>query len=65
MNLPEMMFYAEVESRQMKIQAAAAAIRQLPKDASTDDILTTLTENGISIKDLTKQEFNQLLKRIS
>ncbi len=65
MNLPEMMFYAEVESRQMKIQAAASAIRQLPKDASTDDILTTLTENGISIKDLTKQEFNQLLKRIS
>ena len=65
MNLLEMMFYAEVESRQMKIQAAAAAIKKLPKNASTEDILTTLTENGISINDLTKQEFNQLLREIS
>lgn len=65
MDLLEMMFYAEVESRRMKIQAAANAIRQLPKDASRDDILTTLTENGVSINDMTKQEFNQLLKEIS
>lgn len=65
MDLLEMMFYAEVESRQAKIQAAANAIRQLPKDASTDDILVTLTENGISINDLTKQEFKQLLGEIS
>ena len=65
MNLPEMMFYAEIESRQAKIQAAASAIRKLPKDASTDDILTTLTENNISINDLTKQEFKQLLGEIS
>lgn len=65
MNLLEMMFYAEVESRRMKIQAAANAIRQLPEDASSDDILTTLTENGVSINDMTKQEFNQLLREIS
>lgn len=65
MDLLEMMFYAEVESRRMKIQAAANAIRQLPEDASSDDILTTLTENGVSINDMTKQEFNQLLKEIS
>lgn len=65
MDLLEMMFYAEVESRRMKIQAAANAIRQLPEDASRDDILTTLTENGVSINDMTKQEFNQLLKEIS
>ena len=65
MDLLETMFYAEVESRRMKIQAAANAIRQLPEDASRDDILTTLTENGISINDMTKQEFNQLLRGIS
>lgn len=65
MDLPEMMFYAEVELRRMKIQAAANAIQQLPEDASRDDILTTLTENGVSIDDMTKQEFNQLLKGIS
>lgn len=65
MDLLEMMFYAEVESRRMKIQAAANAIRQLPEDVSRDDILTTLTENGVSIDDMTKQEFNQLLKGIS
>lgn len=65
MDLLEMMFYAEIESRQAKIQAAASAIRKLPKDASTDDILTTLTENNISINDLTKQEFKQLLGEIS
>ena len=65
MDLPEMMFYAEVESRQRKIQAAAAAIKKLPKNASTNDILTTLTENNISINDLTKQEFKQLLGVIS
>lgn len=65
MNLLEMMFYAEIESRQAKIQAAANAIRQLPEDASRDDILTTLTENGVSINDMTKQEFNQLLRGIS
>ena len=65
MDLPEMMFYAEVESRQRKIQAAAAAIKKLPKDASTNDILTTLTENDISVNDLPKQEFKQLLGEIS
>lgn len=65
MNLLEMMFYAEIESRQAKIQAAAAAIKKLPKDASTNDILTTLAENDISINDLTKQEFKQLLGEIS
>lgn len=65
MDLLEMMFYAEVESRRMKIQTAANAIRQLPEDASRDDILTTLTENGVSIDDMTKQEFNQLLREIS
>lgn len=65
MDLLEMMFYAEIESRQVKIQDAAAAIKKLPKNASTNDILTTLTENGISINDLTKQEFNQLLREIS
>lgn len=65
MDLLEMMFYAEVESRRMKIQAAANAIRQLPEDASKDDILMTLTENGVSINDMTKQEFNQLLREIS
>lgn len=65
MDLFEMMFYAEIESRQAKIQAAAAAIKRLPKDASTNDILTTLTENDISVNDLTKQEFKQLLGEIS
>ena len=65
MNLLEMMFYAEVESQQAKIKAAAAAIKKLPKDASTNDILTTLTENNISINDFSKKEFKKHLEEIS